>query len=133
MKNKNLIDSFKHAFEGFKTCVYKERNIKIHLCVMFLVILFGIILEINKYEWITCLILFGLVIGAELFNTAIEIVVDMITLKTDINAKNAKDIAAGSVLVLAISSFIVGLIIFVPKIIVFVKEVLWKKKILISY
>ena len=58
MKNKNLIDSFKHAFEGFKTCVYKERNIKIHLCVMFLVILFGIILEISKYEIITCLILY---------------------------------------------------------------------------
>lgn len=124
MKNKNLINSFKHAFDGLKTCVYKERNIKIHLCMMFLVILFGTILDISKYEWFTCLILFGLVIGAELFNTAIEIVVDMITLKTDINAKNAKDIAAGGVLVLAISSSIIGLIIFVPKIIVFVKEFL---------
>ncbi len=124
MKNKNLINSFKHAFDGLKTCVYKERNIKIHLCMMILVILFGTILEINKYEWFICLILFGLVIGAELFNTAIEIVVDMITLKTDINAKNAKDIAAGGVLVLAIFSSIIGLIIFAPKIIVFVKEFL---------
>lgn len=124
MKNKNIITSFKHAFEGLKTCIYKERNIKIHLSMMFLVILFGIILDISKYEWITCLILFGLVIGAELFNTAIEIVVDMITLKNDINAKNAKDISAGAVLVLAITSFIVGLVIFIPKIIIFLKEFL---------
>ncbi len=124
MKNKNIIASFKHAFEGLKTCIYKERNIKIHLSMMFLVILFGIILDISKYEWITCLILFGLVIGAELFNTAIEIVVDMITLKNDINAKNAKDISAGAVLVLAITSFIVGLVIFIPKIIIFLKEFL---------
>lgn len=66
-------------------------------------------------EWIVCICLFVLVIGGELFNTAIEIAVA--TPKINDNAKKSKNIAAGGVLVLAIGSAIIGLIIFIPKII----------------
>ena len=68
-------------------------------------------------EWIVCICLFVLVIGGELFNTAIEIAVDLAMPKINDDAKKSKDIAAGGVLVLVIGSTIIGLIIFIPKII----------------
>ena len=115
-KSKKIINSFKYAIEGVTTSLKKERNMKIHILIMCLVIVAGIVLDITKLEWCVCIILFGLVIGAELFNTAIETTVDMITSEKDEKAKIVKDVSAGAVLVIAISSAIVGLIIFVPKI-----------------
>lgn len=113
---KSLGHSFKYAGEGIWVSFKKERNMKIHVFMMALVILFGFLLHISLREWIICIILFGLVIGAELFNTAIETVVDMISLEKSPQAKLAKDVSAGAVLVFAVASAIVGLIIFVPKI-----------------
>ena len=120
-KSKKLINSFKYAFQGIKTVLKKEQNMKIHFIIMLLVILTGTILKLTKIEWIICIILFGIVLTAELFNTAIEIIVDMIMPNKDERAKNAKDISAGAVLVVAFSSAIVGLMIFVPKIILIIK------------
>lgn len=117
MKNKKLINSFKYAFSGIISAFKTERNMKIHVSVMILVILCGIIFKLETWEWIVCICLFALVIGGELFNTAIEIVVDLAMPKINDKAKKSKDIAAGGVLVLAIGSAIIGLIIFVPKII----------------
>ncbi len=122
MKNKNLIDSFKHAFEGIGVAIKSERNLQIHIAIMFLVIIFGIILKISVVEWFVCLLLFGGVISLEMINTAIETTVDLITMERNPKAKLAKDASAGAVLVMAIVSVIIGLIIFVPKILeVFVK------------
>lgn len=113
---KKLINSFKYAFEGIVTGIKAERNMKIHIAIMILVIIFGIILKISKIEWIICIILFGFVLSLELMNTAIENTVDLITLEKNPKAKIAKDVAAGSVLIAAITSAIIGLIIFIPKI-----------------
>ena len=113
---KSLGNSFKYAGEGIWTSFKSERNMKIHVFMMSLVILFGFLLHISLKEWIICIILFSLVIGAELFNTAIESVVDMISLEKSKQAKLAKDVSAGAVLVFAVASAIVGLLIFVPKI-----------------
>lgn len=118
-KSKKLIHSFKYAFEGIKTVLKKEQNMKIHFIIMILVILVGILLDLEKIEWIICIILFGIVLTAELFNTAIEIVVDMIMPNKDERAKNAKDISAGAVLIVALSSAVVGILIFVPKLLQF--------------
>lgn len=115
MKSKNILYSFKYAFEGLGKAIKTERNIKIHICVMILVIISGIILKISKIEWIICIILFGLVISAELFNTAIEIAVDIAMPEKDSRAKKAKDVSASAVLVLAIAAAIIGLMIFIPK------------------
>lgn len=117
MKNKKLINSFKYAFSGMWSAYKSERNMKIHIAVATLVILFGIFLQISTYEWITCIFCFAMVIGAEMFNTAIETVVDIAMPKKDERAKKAKDVAAGGVLVFAIGSAIIGSIIFIPKII----------------
>ena len=116
-KIKSLVNSFGYAIEGIWSSFRTERNMKIHVFIMILVVLLGIFLHISVTEWMICIILFALVIGAELFNTAIEAVVDMISLEKSSQAKLAKDVSAGAVLVFAIASIIVGLIIFVPKII----------------
>lgn len=116
VKTKKLINSFKYAIQGFVTALKRERNMKIHIAIMAVVIIAGFVFKISNAEWIVCIILFGLVISAELVNTAVEIVVDMITPYREKKAKMAKDVAAGAVLVLAVVAAIVGMIIFVPKI-----------------
>lgn len=120
MNIKKLVKSFKYAFTGIKDGIKSEQNMKIHFLAMFIVIIGGIIFEISKSEWIVCVILFGLVIASELFNTAIENIVDLITKEKNEKARLIKDVSAGAVLVISISSAISGLIIFVPKVIDFV-------------
>lgn len=117
MKNKKFLNSFKYAFNGIITSFRTEKNMKIHILMMLLVAIAGIILKINVIEWIICINLFAIVISAELFNTAIETVVNMITMEKNEKAKIAKDVSAGAVLVTAIGSAIVGLIIFIPKVV----------------
>ena len=116
-KSKNVISSFKYAFQGVFSAIKTERNLKIHISIMILVIIAGIFFKISKMEWIICIILFGLVIGGEMLNSAIETVVDIAMPEINPKAKFAKDVAAGAVLIFAISSAIIGLIIFIPKII----------------
>ena len=116
-KSKNVISSFKYAFQGMFSALKTERNLKIHVTIMMLVIIAGIVLKISKIEWIICIILFGLVIGGEMLNSAIETVVDIAMPDINPKAKFAKDAAAGAVLVFAISSAIIGFMIFGPKLI----------------
>lgn len=117
MKNKKLINSFKYAFSGIVTAFKSEKNMKIHFTMMMLVIIFGILLKISLNEWLVCIMLFCMVIGSEIINTAVENVVNLAMPTKNEVAKNAKDISAGAVLVFAIGSAIIGLIIFIPKII----------------
>ena len=117
VKTKKIANSFKYAGEGIISAFKTERNMKIHVAIMLMVILAGIILKINIYEWIICIVCFMAVIGGELFNTAIETTVNIAMPERNEKAKLAKDISAGAVLVLAIGSAIIGLIIFIPKII----------------
>ncbi len=115
-KMKKIRNSFKYAIEGIWTSFKTERNMKIHIFIMILAIIAGIILKINKSEWIICIILFAIVIGSELFNTSIETIVDMVMPEKNEKAKIAKDVSAGAVLVVAIGAAIIGLVIFVPRI-----------------
>lgn len=117
MKIKNMLNSFKYAFTGIKGAFQSERNMKIHVAAMILVIILGLVLKLTIVEWIICFICFAMVISAELFNTAIELTVDLAMPKKNENAKKAKDIAAGGVLLCAIASLIIGILIFLPKII----------------
>ena len=121
VKNIKIINSFKYAIEGIKSSLKTERNLKIHFVFMILVIICGVIFKISLLEWLICISLFALVISAELFNTAIEITVDLAMPKINPKAKLAKDISAGAVLVTAFLSAIIGLIIFIPKLIALIK------------
>lgn len=89
-KKGSLIKSFGYAFQGIFTSLAKERNLKIHFAIAILVVIFGFLLKIALWEWIVCLILFGLVISLELANTAIEEVVDLASPKWHEKAKQSK-------------------------------------------
>ncbi len=112
---KKLINSFKYAIEGFISSFKTERNMKIHILAMIIAIALGIFLGLNITEWCIITIVIALVISAELFNTAIETIVDMVSPEKKPKAKLAKDISAGAVLALAIGAAIVGMILFIPK------------------
>ncbi|MBT2695020.1 diacylglycerol kinase family protein [Bacillus sp. ISL-55] len=111
-----LASSFKFGFEGIAAAAAKERNVQIHLAISLIVILSGFIFSINKYEWIAIILSIGGMISMEMMNTAIERTVDMYTKEYHPLAKQAKDIAAGAVLVFAIASVMIGIIIFLPRI-----------------
>lgn len=113
----SLVNSFYYAFQGIKVNILNERNLAIHFSVMLLVIILGFIFKISVTEWLICILLFGFVITLELMNTAIETAIDICMPEINPKAKLAKDTAAGAVLVVAIVSVIIGIIIFVPKII----------------
>ena len=114
-----LLRSFGYAFTGIGRTIRDERNMKIHLVFTALVIIGGIVLRISRAEWIVCLILFGLVMGLELVNTAVEAAVDLVTEEKKPLAGKAKDAAAGAVLAAAIAAAVIGLIIFIPRIALF--------------
>ena len=116
---KKRIKSFVYAGRGIRTVFSSEANMKIHLVIMLSVVIFGFIFQLSAMEWIACVLCFGLVVGMEMMNTAIENVVDLASPEKHPLAGKAKDIAAGAVLVCAIISVAVGVIIFLPKIIDF--------------
>ncbi len=120
LDKKRLTNSFKYAFEGIIQAFIGEQNLKIHTVIACFVILFGFILKISYAEWLVCLILIGLVLMAEFFNTSIEYLVDLVSPEIHPLAKATKDTASAGVLMMAIISAIIGLIIFVPKLISFV-------------
>ncbi len=109
--------SFKYAFNGIIIALKNEFNLRFHFIATILVTILGFVYKIDKYEWFICLILIGLVISSELFNTAIEETIDIISPKYNNKAKFVKDVSSAAVLILAFISLIIGLIIFIPKII----------------
>ena len=115
MKKDPLYKSFGYAFQGIFNTIRTERNIKIHCAAAILVTIFGIWLQISKTEWMICFILFGLILALELVNTAVEATVDLFTEERKPLAKKAKDAAAGAVLFVAIFAAVIGILIFIPK------------------
>lgn len=107
-----FIRSFGYAWEGFVTAVRTERNIKVMLAPAAAALIVGFLLQLDVTEWCIILICCGLVIHAELANTAIEAVVDLATDELHPLAKRAKDIAAASVYVLSFMSAVVGLLVY---------------------
>ncbi len=113
---KKVANSFKYAFSGIRLALKEERNMKIHFVMIVIVIMAGVILNISTIEIMIISIVIAVVIAAELFNTAIEVLTDVIMPERNPKAKIVKDISAGAVLMVSIAAFIVGMIIFVPKI-----------------
>lgn len=106
--------SFKYAFAGLLAAIKEEPNLKIHFLIAIMVILISALVNITLADWIIVVLLIGFVISLELTNTAIEAVVDAFTDKEHPGAKLAKDISAAAVLVAAITSAIIGAMIFLP-------------------
>lgn len=111
--NKRLA-AFKYAFRGVFLGFKLELHLKVHLFFAVVVSCLGFYFEISRIEWMIILLCIGMVIAAELFNSAIEHLANKITLENDPLIGTAKDLAAGAVLITAIISLVIGLIIFIP-------------------
>ncbi|MCZ4408223.1 diacylglycerol kinase family protein [Cryomorphaceae bacterium 1068] len=114
---KKRLHSFKYAFEGFRTLLKEEPNSRIHLVAAAIAIAAGFFFGITQSEWIALLFAIGFVFAMELLNSAIENLSDLVSPEKNSFIKKAKDQAAAAVLISAIVSFGIGLIIFIPKII----------------
>lgn len=108
----SFIRSFGYALEGFATAVKTERNIKVMLALGVIAVAVGFLLRLDWISWCLIAVCCGLVIFAELCNTAMEAIVDLATQELHPLAKRAKDIAAASVYVLSITAAVIGLIVF---------------------
>lgn len=120
-KNPNFIIALKNALNGIIYTFKTGRNFKIQLFFAIIAIIMSIFLKISLVEIAIIILTIFLVLFAEIMNTAIETSVDMCTQEYNEKAKIAKDVAAGGVTICAISSVIVGIIIFLPKILEIVK------------
>lgn len=114
---KILFSSFRHASKGLTRTIRKEQNFRIHFLIAVFVLLSAYYFQISRFELMVIIILITLVFILELFNTIFERLVDLLQPRIHHYAKEIKDINAAVVLVAAISSFIIGLIIFLPRVI----------------
>lgn len=117
MKHLGRLFSFANAFRGFGFAFLTQTNIKIHVFMALLVVGAGWFFQLTLPEWGIILLCIAAVVSAELFNTAIEIMADHFCPHFHTKVKRIKDCAAAAVLVTSLASASVGLIIFVPKII----------------
>jgi diacylglycerol kinase len=111
-----FINSFRYALMGISYAIKYNQNIKIHFVIALLVLIFGIILGLTRFEMFGAGLLIVLVISAEMINSAIEEVVDLLVKVHSQEAKIAKDVSAGMVLIIALFAAIVGIFIFIPHI-----------------
>ena len=115
MRLKKMVDSFNHAIDGIIYTVRTQRNMRIHMIITLFILMACLLFDVSKVEFLILAITITMVIGAELFNTAIEATVDMTTNYYHPLAKIAKNVAAGAVLLTAINAVCVGYIIFWDK------------------
>jgi diacylglycerol kinase (ATP) len=107
-------NSLKYAIEGLSFAIKENQNIKIHIIIAILVLIFGLILGLTRYEVFGISILIVLVISAEMINSSIEEVVNLLVSEHKKEAKVAKDVSAGMVLFISLFALIVGFFIFIP-------------------
>lgn len=116
MRAKHIFHSFYFALQGINYALKTQRNFKIHLGMATAAILMSFWLKIALAEWVAIIALIGLVLFAELMNTAMELCVDWLSQGKYIKAvRHIKDVAAGAVFITAFSALICGIIIFLPK------------------
>ena len=112
-----FVRSFRYSFDGLAYAAQKEQSIIVMLVCIILTLVFGFILQISILEWFFIFVCFGLVLGTELLNTAIEATIDLISPSYHPLAKVAKDTASASVFIYSLIAFIIGCLVFIPKIV----------------
>lgn len=105
-------DTFRVAIAGIIYAIRTQRNMRVHVTMSVIVLILGVVLQISTSDWLWLGLAITIVISAELMNTAVESVVDLVMPKPHPLAKVAKDTAAGAVLVTAVFAVIVGCAIF---------------------
>jgi diacylglycerol kinase (ATP) len=109
------LQSFGYAFRGLAIFFQTQTNAKIQVLIALFVILLGFLLQIVWYEWALLIFAIGLVLSAEAMNTAIEFLTDLVSPTYNEKAGKVKDIAAGAVLLTAITAILIAMLIFIPK------------------
>jgi len=111
---KERIDSFRYAFNGIRLTIWAEHNFRIHLVATVLVVGLGFYFDMTASEWLWITFVISLVLITEMINTAIEKLVDLAEPNQNPLAGKIKDIAAGAVLIAAITAVVIGALIFWP-------------------
>ena len=111
----SLIDSFNYAFEGIIHVLRTQRNLRIHFATAVAVLIAALYFDVTKIELIALLLSIAFVLVAEMINSAIEGAIDISTTSFDPNAKLAKDVAAGAVLIASANAVAVGYLVFAGK------------------
>lgn len=113
----SFLESMGHALDGIEYTATHERNFRIEITMAILVSIMGFLLKISLIEWTILVLTIAMVLSLEIINTAIERSVDLITKDYKELAKIAKDASAGAVLVMSMFSVVIGILIFLPKIV----------------
>jgi diacylglycerol kinase len=116
MRQKIWRGDFRHALNGIIYCYFAERSMKIHAIAAFGAVALAFYFQLSAEEWIVLTIAITGVAAAEMFNTALETIVDLVSPDFHPLAKVAKDVAAGAVMVMAISSLVIGYLLFFHRI-----------------
>ncbi len=111
----NRLKSFKYAFDGLKLFFVNDHNGRVHLFAAAVAIALSFYLKLSALEWIAILAVISAVIVAEIFNSSIEKLADVVSPDFHPKIKIVKDLAAAAVLVAAFLALAVGVIIFIPK------------------
>lgn len=114
MRNRNIVDSFRHAFAGLWYALRTQRNTRIHLTIAAIVVALGAWLGLSFTEWAVLVLTIGFVLVSEMLNTVAESLVDLVCPEYHPQAKVVKDVTAGAVLLGAIISILVGLLVLGP-------------------
>jgi diacylglycerol kinase (ATP) len=114
MRRSSFLASFGYAFSGMWYILRTQRNARVHIAITLVVVAVGLWLGLSATEWAIIALTIGLVLAAEAFNTVAEVTVDLVTTEYRPLAKIAKDVAAGAVLLMAITAVVVGLLILGP-------------------
>jgi len=109
-------EKFSNAFRGMYVAWKATRHAFIHLLATLIVIIFGFYFKVSSFEWIALIFAIGFVLVSEVFNTAIEIDIDLTSPEYHPFARDTKDVAAAAVLLSVFVAVIVGFIVFLPKI-----------------
>ncbi|WP_395718826.1 diacylglycerol kinase family protein [Prosthecobacter sp.] len=110
-----VLRSFAPAFEGLCWALRTQRNLRVHAAAVVIVTSAGVWLGLQAWEWCAVLLAAGLVLTAELLNTAVEALADRVSREREEAIRRVKDVAAAAVLIAALISVVVGFIVFLPK------------------
>lgn len=119
---KKWVNSARHALRGCYLLLQSERNARIELCFALLAFALGLWLQLPLVEWGIILLCIGGVLMAEALNSSIERLADLHTLEPNRDIRDAKDLAAGAVLIISLAALVCGAIIFIPRLLDYVRH-----------
>jgi diacylglycerol kinase len=110
-----VIRRFANAFHGMARALHTSISLRIHFSMALFVLLFGLLGRLETWAWVACFVCFGVMMGAEMCNCALEKLADRVSRERDDKIRDCKDMAAGGVLMASLCSVAVGLVVFLRR------------------